>query len=373
MMKFLTALIICGAMALAPGNSEATRLKDLTHVFGVRDNQLIGYGVVVGLAGTGDLSTNIFFNVQSVIAMLQKMGVKLPATEVDSLKTKNTASVIVTATLPPFAKTGSRIDILVSSMGDCKSLQGGTLLMTPLRAANGEVYAVGQGPVSIGGFAAGRAAAGVQKNHLNAGNIAGGALIEKTVDFNFQGRKFVKLILKSEDFTTAMRIVRKINMNFGEPVAKAQDAGTVMVKIPENFKENSVQFVAMMENIDVTPDVRARVVMAEKTGTIVMGANVRISTVAISHGNLAIQIKEPKIPPAPVPGAAPGLSATAIVPRNRVTGQKGEDRILMLPQGNNIGAVVTALNAIGVKPKDLIAILQAIKAAGALQAELVVL
>ncbi len=361
---------VVGLILFSSHNAQAIRLKDITGISGVRDNQLIGYGVVVGLNGTGDLSTNVFFNVQSVVAMLEKMGVKLPASELESLKMKNTASVMVTAVLPPFIKTGSKVDVLVSSMGDSKSLQGGTLIMTPLKAANGEVYAVAQGPVSIGGFAAGRGGAGVQKNHPTVGRIALGALIEKEVDFDFQGREFIELLLDSADFTTAMRIMHQINVSFGEPIAKAQDSGTVLVQIPEKFKNDPVQFTSIVENLQVIPDVNAKVVLAERTGTIVMGANVRISTVAISHGNLIIQIKEEEVVSQPPPLSG---GTTRIVPRTRVTGQEGEDRLLVLPQGANIGEVVTAMNSIGVKPRDLIAILQAIKAAGALQAELVIM
>ncbi|MBI5186253.1 MAG: flagellar basal body P-ring protein FlgI [Nitrospinae bacterium] len=370
MIRLVIAIGIAFSLVFSSSTSEAIRLKDITNVFGVRDNQLIGYGVVVGLEGTGDLSTNIFFNLQSVTAMLEKMGVKVPPAKLTQLKLKNAASVMVTSTLPPFTKTGTKVDVTVSSMGDCKSLQGGTLIMTPLKAANGEIYGVAQGPVSIGGIAAGRAEAGVQKNHPTVGRITGGALIEKEVDFDFQGKSVIKLMLKTPDFTTAMRIGHQIDMNFGEPISKAEDSGTVLVKIPDSFKEDSVRFISLMENVQVTPDINAKVVLAEKTGTIVMGADVRISTIAVSHGNLIIQIKEETIvsPPPPASG-----EAIQIVPRNRVTGKEGEDHLLVLPQGANIGEVVTALNSIGVKPKDLISILQAIKASGALQAELVIL
>lgn len=370
MLRTLTAIGILTTFIFSAQVSEAARLKDITNIFGVRDNQLIGYGLVVGLDGTGDLATNIFFSVQSIVAMLEKMGVKVPAAKLNQLKMKNAASVVVTATLPPFARSGSKVDVLVSSIGDCQSLQGGTLLMTPLKAANDEVYAVAQGPVSIGGFSAGRAEAGVQENHPTVGRISLGALIEKEVDFSFQGKQFIKLLLSTPDFTTAMRIVHRINMGFGEKIAEAQDSGTLIVKIPESYKSNSVQFVSMMENIQVTPDVNARVVLAEKTGTIVMGADVKISTVAVSHGNLLIQVKEeePESSPFPIAG-----EVKTLVPRLKVQAGESEDRLIVLPQGTNIGEVITALNTVGVKPKDLISILQAIKASGALQAELVIM
>lgn len=350
--------------------SEAARIKDITDIQGVRENQLIGYGIVIGLAGTGDSSTNIFFSIQTIASMLKKLGLTVPQDEVDGLKFKNLATVMVTAALPPFARTGSRIDVLVSSLGDSKSLQGGTLLLTPLKAPNGDVYAVAQGPVTIGGFSAGGAARGVQKNHLTVARIVSGALIEKENPFTFENKKSLRLALKQADFTTSYRMAKKINMKFDSPIAIPKDAGTIDITIPDMYRKNIVNFVASLESIEVSPDVSAKIIIDERTGTIVIGENVRISTVAVSHGSLTIQITEEPILVQPEPLSE---GKTAVVPRTRITIEEGEDRLLVVPQGTGIGDVVTALNAIGVTPRDLIAILQTIKAAGALQGELILI
>lgn len=349
--------------------SEAVRIKDITNLQGVRENQLIGYGIIIGLAGTGDSSTNVFFSIQTIASMLKKLGLTVPQQEIDGLKFKNIATVMVTANLPPFARVGSRIDVLASSLGDAKSLQGGTLLLTPLKAPNGEVYAVAQGPVSIGGFAAGRAR-GIQKNHLNVARISGGALVEKEIPSNFKNKKYLKLLLKEPDFTTANRIAETINKKLKRNIAFPRDAGTVDVKVLKRFKHHVVKFVASVERLEVTPDTAAKVIIDERTGTIVMGENVRISTIAVSHGSLTIQIKEEPIVVQPEPLSK---GETAVVSRTRVTVEEGEDRLIVLPKGVSIGEVITALNAIGVKPRDLISILQAIKAAGALHSELILI
>lgn len=363
-------LILFFIILLIPGLSEAARIKDLTNLQGVRENQLIGYGIVIGLAGTGDSSTNIFFSIQTITSMLKKLGLTVPNSEIDGLKFKNMATVMVTANLPPFARPGNRIDVLVSSLGDAKSLQGGTLLLTPLKAPNGEVYAVAQGPISIGGFAAGRAARGVQKNHLTVGRIVSGALVEKDIPSNFEKKKSFRLALSQPDFTTANRIANSINNHFKTHAAFPKDAGTVDITVPEKFQGNIVKFIASLENLSVSPDTAARIIIDERTGTIVIGKDVRISTVAVSHGSLTIQIKEEPVVVQPEPLSR---GETAIVPRTRLTVEEGEDRLLVVPQGTSIGEVIAALNAIGVTPRDLIAILQAIKAAGALHAELVLI
>lgn len=350
--------------------ATAARIKDITNLQGVRENQLLGYGIVIGLAGTGDSSTNIFFSIQTITSMLKKLGLTVPAQEINSLKFKNMATVMVTANLPPFAGTGSRIDVLVSSLGDAKSLQGGTLLLTPLKAPNGKVYAVAQGPVSVGGFAAGKSSKGVQKNHLAVARVAGGAIIEKEISLNFGHKPYLKFLLKQPDFTTANRIAETINRNLGKNIAFPKDAGTVDVKISGRFKKNVVKFVASIEKMEVNPDVRAKIIIDERTGTIVMGKNVRISTIAVSHGSLTITIKEEALVVQPEPFSK---GETKIVPRTRVTVEEGQDRLLVLPKGANIGEVITALNAIGVTPRDLIAILQAIKAAGAMHSELIII
>lgn len=362
--------ILSVVMLLHTNLATAIRIKDITDLQGVRENQLIGYGIVIGLAGTGDSSTNIFFSIQTITSMLKKLGLTVPAQEIDSLKFKNIATVMVTASLPPFAGTGSRIDVLVSSLGDAKSLQGGTLLLTPLKAANGEVYAVAQGPVSVGGFAAGKSSKGVQKNHPTVARIASGAIIEKEVSLNFGHKPYLKFLLKEPDFTTADRIAEAINRNFKKKIAFPKDAGSVDVKIPGRSKKHVVKFVARIEKMEVNPDVRAKIVIDERTGTIVMGENVRISTIAVSHGSLTIEIKEEALVVQPEPFSE---GETKIVPRTRVTVEEGQDRLLVLPKGINIGEVITALNAIGVTPRDLIAILQAIKAAGAMYSELIII
>ena len=366
--KFILILLI--AIFLHINLSEAARIKDITSLQGVRENQLIGYGIVIGLAGTGDSSTNIFFSIQTIASMLKKLGLTVPANEIDGLKFKNMATVMVTANLPPFARSGSRIDVLISSLGDAKSLQGGTLLLTPIKAANGEVYAVAQGPVSIGGFEAGGADKGVQKNHLTVGRVVSGALIEKEIPFDFENKKSLRLALNQPDFTTANRVADAINSFFKNNIAFAKDAGTIDVLVPDKLKKSVVKFVASMEILEVSPDTAARIIIDERTGTIVVGENVRISKIAVSHGSLTIKITEEPIVEQPKPLSK---GETKIVPRTRITVEEGEDRLLVLPKGTNLGEVVTALNAIGVSPRDLIAILQAIKAAGALQGKLILI
>lgn len=369
LMNKIKFIIILFGVFLQINLSEAARIKDLTSLQGVRENQLIGYGVVIGLAGTGDSSTNIFFSIQTITSMLKKLGLTVPESEVDGLKFKNLATVMVTANLPPFARPGSRIDVLVSSLGDAKSLQGGTLLLTPLKAPNGAVYAVAQGPVSIGGFAAGRSR-GVQKNHLNVGRIISGALVEKEIFSNFENKKSFRLLLNQPDFTTSNRIADSINNNFGNNIAFPKDAGTINIIVPELFENNIVKFVARLESFDVSPDVKAKIIIDERTGTIVMGENVIVSTIAVSHGSLNIQIKEEPVVVQPEPLTE---GKTVVLSRTRIAVEEGEDKLLVVPKGTNIGEVITALNAIGVTPRDLISILQAIKAAGALQAELILI
>ena len=359
----LTSLII----AVLSSSTEAVRLKDLVNVSGVRQNQLIGFGLVIGLAGTGDSATNVFFSIQTMVNMLQKMGLTVPSDEVDQLKFKNVATVMVTATLPPFSRQGDRIDVLVSSLGDAKSLQGGTLLMTPLKGPDSVTYAVAQGSVSIGGFSVRGQARGVQKNHVNAGKIANGGLVEKELNNAFNHKTEIRLSLKNSDFTTASRIAKAINNVFKDIYAVPVDAGTVQVKVPEFYKNNASSFITKIESLQVEPDSPARVVIDERTGTVVLGDNVKISTVAVAHGNLFVQIRERPVVSQPEPFSQ---GSTEIVPRTRVLVEEGEDKLLVVPKGVDLGEVVSALNSIGVTPRDLIAILQAIKAAGSLHAEL---
>lgn len=342
----------------------AARVKDISSLAGVRDNQMIGYGLVVGLNGTGD-GGNTAFTTQSVSSMLRALGITVNAKDI---KARNVAAVMVTANLPPFARAGGRIDIVVSSMGDAKSLQGGTLLLTPLRAPDGEIYAVAQGPLSVGGFAAGgKSGSSVQKNHPTVGHIAAGALIEREVPGQFAGREHVTLILHSPDFTTSSRLVQTINDQVGETVARALDSGTVKIQVPVQFRSNLVEFVSALENMEVTPDTVAKVVLDERTGTVVIGENVRIATIAVAHGSLSIEIKESLQVSQPPPFSG---GATVVTPESDVRVQEGKANLLLLPQAVTIRDLVRALNSIGVTPRELIAIFQAIKAAGALQAQL---
>jgi flagellar P-ring protein precursor FlgI len=346
-----------------PGIPGAVRIKDIVDIRGVRSNQLVGYGVVVGLDGTGDDDKSELMN-RGLSRMLDHLGVSVRPEEIDS---DNAAAVVVTADLPPFARSGSRIDVTVSALGDAENLQGGTLVLTPLRAANGRIYAVAQGAVSTGGFAAGGAAGSVQKNFPTVGRIPGGALVEGEVDAGFGGDRLV-LALKRPDFTTAIRTADAINAALGANLARTPDPGTVEVRVPDNLRADPVRFVTRIEGISVTPDTAARVVINERTGTVVVGENVRISTVAVAHGNLSIQIRETAAVSQPPPFSETG--AAVVVPETEIGIQEEDDRLVLLESAATIGEVVRALNALGVTPRDLIAIFQAIKAAGALQADL---
>ncbi|HUU49820.1 MAG TPA: flagellar basal body P-ring protein FlgI [Nitrospinota bacterium] len=348
---------------LIHGTSEAVRVKDIADVQGVRKNQLIGYGLVIGLDGTGD-SKSTQFTIQTLVGLLGRMGITV---DPNLVKVNNVAAVMVTANLPPFAKVGSKIDVIVSSIGDTESLQGGTLLLTPLKAPNGKVYAVAQGPVSIGGFSAKGAAASVQQNHPTVAQIPGGAVIEKEVSTSFFDKKLLSINLHNPDFTTATRLVNAINSTIEEKIAVAIDPATVEVKVPERYKGKIVEYLASLENLEITPDSRAKIVLDERTGTIVVGANVRISTVAISHGNLTIQIKEVPEVSQPTPLST---GTTTVVPRTELSTTEQEASLLIMPSATSIGELAKGLNAVGVTPRDFIAIIQAIKAAGALQAEL---
>jgi flagellar P-ring protein FlgI len=363
----LWAIFILVFFFASPANSA--RIKDLSSIKGVRSNQLIGFGLVIGLTGTGDSATNVFFSIQTIVSMLKRLGVTVPTAEVGQLKFKNIATVIVTASLPPFSKQGDNIDVTVSSLGDSKSLQGGTLLMTPLKGPDGNTYAVAQGPLSIGGFSVSGAARGVQKNHLTVGRISNGAQVEKEIKYDFNTKEEIILALKKSDFTTASRISKAINDDMKDSLASMVNGGTVRVKVPELYLKNTSSFVTRIESLDVIPDSEAKVIMDERTGTIVMGENVKISSVAVAHGALFINIKEEPVASQPPPFAPEGAE-TAILPRTRVAVGEGIDKLLVIPDSISLGDVVKGLNSIGVTPRDLIAILQAIKASGALHARL---
>jgi len=361
----LGAGLMCTALFWSSPPAGATvRVKDIASFEGFRPNQLIGYGIVVGLDGTGD-GTRAEFTKQILSNMMFKLGVTIAP---DAIRVKNTATVMVTAELPAFAKSGTRMDALVSSMGDAKSLQGGTLLMTPLRAANREIYAVAQGSLSIGGFeAAGRAAA-VQKNHLTVGMVVNGALIEKDLPVSISNSRRVILNLYKPDFTTAHRLSEKINEHFEGMPAKPMDPSSVRVEVPEPFRERMVAFISQLENLRIKPDTKAVIVMNERTGTVVMGENVRVSTVAVAHGNLNIVIRETAEVSQPGPFARRG--ETVVIPGTDIYVEEDQNHMLLLPSGVTIGDVVRALNAIGVSPRDLISVIVALKEAGALQADL---
>lgn len=329
----VTLLIV--AMAI---NAHAARIKDIANVRGVRDNQLIGYGVVVGLKGTGDSKAE--FTNKSVSRMLDKLGIKLEEKDVAS---KNVAAVLITATLPPFARAGNKLDINVASIGDSSSLAGGTLIQSPLRAADQQVYAVAQGSVLVGSGA---------DAHVTSGRLPNGAIIERDIGEDFTARKMFRLTLHNPDFTTAARLSKRVNMDLGGKYATAKDAGTVDVIVPFTYEGKAVEMLALIEGLDVTPDTRAKVVVNEKTGTVVIGDTVKISRVAISHGELSVKVGGSK---------------------SDSKGKDGGDRVAVLDTGTSVGDLVKALNSLGVSPKDLITILQNIKAAGALQGELEIL
>ena len=349
--------------------AHSARIKDLSSIEGVRSNQLIGFGLVIGLTKTGDSAVNVFFSIQAIASMLKKLGVTVPPDRIGQLQFKNVATVIVTAALPAFAKQGDNIDVTVSSLGDAKSLQGGTLLMTPLKGPDGSTYAVAQGPLSIGGFSVQGAARGVQKNHLTVGRIANGGQVEKEIKYDFNSKDEIVLALKKTDFTTASRISRAINNDMKEIVSSIVNGGAVQVKVPKLYKDNTSSFVTRIENLDVTPDSEAKVIIDERTGTIVMGENVKISSVAVAHGALFVQIKEEEVVSQPPP-LAPESAETVTLARTRVALGEGEDKLLIIPKSISLGDVVKGLNSIGVTPRDLISILQAIKASGALHARL---
>lgn len=342
---------------------HAARIKDIADIQGVRPNQLVGYGLVVGLNGTGDGNKTIF-TVQSLVSMLEKMGITLNANDI---KVKNVAAVMVTAEMPPFARAGTQIDVSVSSIGDAKNLQGGTLIFTPLKAANGKIYAVAQGAISTGGFAATGAGSSVQKNFPTVGRVPGGATIEKEIQTHFNDRDAVRISLRNPDFTTAGRMSDAINAALQEPAAKMSDAATVDVRIPGKYLDNVSGFVTMIENIGVMPDMVSKVVVNERTGTVVIGENVRISTVAIAHGNLSISIKEDAKVSQPMPFSN---GQTVVTPDTNMNVKEEKAPIFMMESGATIGDIVRALNALGVTPRDLISIFQALQASGALQAKL---
>jgi len=366
----LTILLFTGFSMLNVKEVKAdTRIKDIVNFEGIRDNMLVGYGLVVGLNGTGDSLTNSPFTKQSVIGMLERLGVNIRD---ENLKTKNIAAVTVTATLPPFINQGSRIDITVSTLGDASSLQGGTLLVTPLLGADGNVYAVAQGPVAVAGFTASGDAGSVTQNIPTTGRVPAGAIVEKEIDFKLAEMKTTRLNLRNPDLTTAKRIVKEINSNMKEDVATAENPASIELNLPKNYKGTMVNLLTDIEQLRVEPDQLARVVIDERSGTIVMGKDVRISTIALAQGNLTIRISE--MPQVSQPNALAQQGDTVVVPRSNISVEKdGDKKIALMNAGVSLQDLVASLNALGVGPRDIITILQSISAAGALQASIEVM
>ncbi len=353
-----------------PNEGTAARIKDVADIEGVRENQLIGYGLVIGLNGTGDDVKKSLFTKQSILNMIDRLGISIESKDAAKLKTKNIAGVMVTSSLPPFVRPGSTLDITVSSIGDASSLAGGSLLMTPLKGSDGKVYAVAQGPLTVGAISFGGRTAKVQKNHPTVGRIANGAVVERTVGFKLPSSGDLLFQLKDADFTTAARMTEVINKKFGENTAHSLDSASIKVLMPEDYKKNVVAFVAEVENLQIQTDTPAKIVVNERTGTIVMGNNVRISTVAVSHGNLNLIIEESAAVSQPNPLAG---GQTVAAPQTSISAVEDDGNLVVMEMGVSIDEIAKALNAIGATPRDLIAIFQAIKAAGALHGELVIL
>jgi len=363
------ALLAAAILALVAVPAQAaSRIKDLADFEGVRSNVLIGYGLVVGLNGTGDSLRNAVFTQESLVAMLERLGV---ATRGVNLNTKNVAAVMVTATLPPFARQGSRIDATVSAMGDAKSLLGGTLLATPLLGADGEVYAVAQGALAIGGFEAKGQAQSVTRGVPTAARLPAGAVVEREVPFALDSLPELRLALRNPDFTTAQRMAAAINARIAGAPARALDSTTVRLAVPTPYRGRTAALLSEIEQLPVEPDNPARIVIDERSGIIVIGDKVRISRVAVAQGNLTVRITEtPQVSqPNPLAGGE-----TVVVPRTNVeVDTQPERKLVVLETGATLDALVDGLNALGVGPRDMIAIIQAIKAAGALQAEIEVM
>ena len=355
--------------SLSPTIQAASRIKDIVQFEGVRENLLVGYGLVVGLNNTGDTLKTGHFTKQSLQSMLNRLGVKPTDAGLDS---KNVAAVMVTASLPAFSRQGSTIDVTVSALGDSKSLMGGTLLVTPLLGADGEVYAVAQGQLAVGGFTAGGDAETVTKGVPTGGRIANGAIVEREINFSLGKMNSVNLNLRNPDFTTARRVAQAVNAFLGTTAAAASDPATVKINIPKSYMGQIVNLVTDIEQLRIEPDQLARVVIDEQSGIIVMGENVRISTVAIAQGSLTIRITEADQVSQPGPFAEAGTTAT--VDRTDVQVDEGsENKLTVVPHGVSLQELVNGLNALGIGPRDMITILQAVKTSGALQAQIEVM
>ncbi|MDB4973013.1 MAG: flgI [Myxococcaceae bacterium] len=366
-MKSAFAILVLALVWLAPRGASAARIEELCEVSGVRANQLIGYGLVVGLSNTGDTGQSRF-TVQSTAAMLRRLGATV---DQKSIQTRNAAAVMIIATLPPFAQAGARVDIVVSSLGNARSLFGGTLLQTPLFGADKKVYAVGQGPVLVGGFqATGITGSSFTRNVTTTGRVPEGALVERQVPTAAFGEAPLVLNLRDPSFVNANRIVQAIDAALGAGMATALDGGRVQVKTPSQFDKNPVGLLAAVQVLEVDPDASARVVIDERTGTVVVGSAVRISEVAIAQGGLTVEIQESNLVSQPQPFSINSSATTAVVPKSEVAVDERSAALTHVKASATLKELVDALNAIGVKPRDLIAIFQALKTAGALQARI---
>jgi len=369
LMRFL---LICTAILgglMFTQTAHAERLKDLANIQGVRSNQLIGYGLVVGLDGTGDQTTQTPFTLQTTLNMLQSLGVTLPPNTYSQIQLKNVAAVIVTASLPPFAQIGQNLDVTVSAMGNAKTLRGGTLLLTPLKGADGQVYAMSQGNIVIGGASASASGSSATINQLNAGRISAGATVEKTIPSNLLGMEMVSLQLRNADFSTASIVTAAINKRFGKPIAFAQDSRVIQIDPNTVENGNRVQFLAALESIDVIPAKgEAKVILNARTGSIVLNQTVELENCAVAHGNLTVVISTTPVISQPSAFSNTGNTVEAKVSQVSLNQEPGN--VIQLAGGASLSDVVRGLNAVGATPQDLVAILQAIKAAGALRAEL---
>jgi flagellar P-ring protein precursor FlgI len=362
--KLLAALALLSAF-MAPTTAHAVRIKDIATFSGVRDNQLIGYGLVVGLSGTGDKKDSAF-TMRSMVNMLEKMGVQV---NMRQMKPKNVAAVMVTARMPVSAKPGTRLDVTVSSLGDSTSLMGGVLIQTPMKGVDGKVYALAQGPLTVGGFSITGGQAQAQKNVTTVAQVPGGGIVERGIPFEFNSQSFLTLSMNAPDFSTTQQVVDRINKALGGTFARSQDVATVTLDIPPDFKGNIVPLMASLENIEITPDSAAKVVVDEKTGTIILGREVRISRVAVAHGNLHVMVSENQDVSQPGPFSG---GSTVVTPSTDI-GATEEQRNLNILEGATLQELVDALNSVGATPRDLISILRSMKAAGALHAHLEVI
>jgi flagellar P-ring protein FlgI len=363
----VAALMLAGSAAAGTAVPMTVRLKDVASLQGVQSTPLIGYGLVVGLNKSGDRRQTLF-SAQTLANMLERFGVSVDGSQI---KIENVAAVLVTAELPPFVRAGARVDVTVSSVGDARSLQGGTLLATALRGPDGSVYALAQGPLSIGGFGGGKGGNSVQVNHLTAGRVPGGGLVEAASRVQLPTTREITLMMHEADFVSAKRVAEAINTSLGPETAKAIDSATVRVRIPDAFVDAVPDLMAVLEPLPVSLDVTARVVINERTGTVVVGAQVKLGVAAVAHGNLSVKIRTRYEVSQPSPMSQGGQ--TTVVPQEDVAVEEGDSKLVAFEEGTTLDGVVRALNALGATPRDIIAIMQALKAAGALQAELIIL